>query len=110
MTAGLKKKRKLRGHVSAGHCRVGKHRKHSHGRGKAGGMHHMRINFNKQQVASSIEHTFALQLFGTPRDCRGIPMTAPPFSRKFCDFTPTYTSFQSSPPMYAWYLKSSSYG
>eukprot|EP00347_Sterkiella_histriomuscorum_P009266 403341866 len=47
MTAALKKTRKLRGHVSAGHGRVGKHRKHPHGRGKAGGMHHMRINFNK---------------------------------------------------------------
>ncbi|GCA62205.1 ribosomal protein L15 [Kipferlia bialata] len=39
--------RKKRGHVSAGHGRVGKHRKHSSGRGKAGGFHHMRINFDK---------------------------------------------------------------
>lgn len=37
-----KKTRKLRGHVSAGHGRVGKHRKHPGGRGKAGGMHHHR--------------------------------------------------------------------
>ena len=46
-TSKLKKTRKLRGHVSAGHGRVGKHRKHPGGRGKAGGQHHMRINFDK---------------------------------------------------------------
>ena len=43
----LKHNRKKRGHVSAGHGRVGKHRKHPSGRGKAGGQHHMRINFDK---------------------------------------------------------------
>tara|TARA_B110000503_G_scaffold40444_1_gene66417 strand:- start:431 stop:544 length:114 start_codon:yes stop_codon:yes gene_type:complete len=37
MTASLKKCRKLRGHVSHGHGRVGKHRKHAAGRGNAGG-------------------------------------------------------------------------
>ena len=37
----------MRGHVSHGHGRVGKHRKHSNGRGNAGGMHHLRILFNK---------------------------------------------------------------
>merc|ERR1711976_505074 len=47
MTARLKKNRKKRGHVSAGHGRVGKHRKHPGGRGKAGGQHHHRINFDK---------------------------------------------------------------
>lgn len=47
MATRFKKNRKKRGHVSAGHGRVGKHRKHSGGRGKAGGMHHMRINFDK---------------------------------------------------------------
>ncbi|KRX69016.1 60S ribosomal protein L27a [Trichinella sp. T9] len=41
------KTRKLRGHVSHGHGRVGKHRKHPGGRGNAGGLHHHRINFNK---------------------------------------------------------------
>lgn len=41
------KTRKLRGHVSAGHGRVGKHRKHPGGRGNAGGQHHHRINFDK---------------------------------------------------------------
>ncbi|KAJ3616937.1 hypothetical protein Zmor_008929, partial [Zophobas morio] len=46
-TASLKKTRKKRGHVSAGHGRVGKHRKHPGGRGKAGGQHHHRINFDK---------------------------------------------------------------
>uniref|UniRef100_A0A8B9NCJ3 Large ribosomal subunit protein uL15 n=1 Tax=Accipiter nisus TaxID=211598 RepID=A0A8B9NCJ3_9AVES len=43
----LRKTRKLRGHVSHGHGRVGKHRKHPGGRGNAGGMHHHRINFDK---------------------------------------------------------------
>ncbi|VWU53162.1 60S ribosomal protein L27a, putative [Hepatocystis sp. ex Piliocolobus tephrosceles] len=47
MATRFKKNRKKRGHVSAGHGRVGKHRKHPGGRGKAGGMHHMRINFDK---------------------------------------------------------------
>ena len=37
----------MRGHVSHGHGRVGKHRKHSSGRGNAGGQHHHRINFDK---------------------------------------------------------------
>lgn len=37
MTASLRKCRKLRGHVSHGHGRVGKHRKHPAGRGNAGG-------------------------------------------------------------------------
>ncbi|KAM6937907.1 large ribosomal subunit protein uL15 [Xenentodon cancila] len=41
------KTRKLRGHVSHGHGRVGKHRKHPGGRGNAGGLHHHRINFDK---------------------------------------------------------------
>ncbi|KAJ1675588.1 60S ribosomal protein L28, partial [Spiromyces aspiralis] len=39
--------RKKRGHVSAGHGRIGKHRKHPGGRGKAGGMHHHRILMDK---------------------------------------------------------------
>lgn len=43
----LKHNRKKRGHVSAGHGRVGKHRKHPGGRGLAGGQHHHRINFDK---------------------------------------------------------------
>merc|ERR1712203_525820 len=41
------KNRKKRGHVSAGHGRIGKHRKHSGGRGNAGGQHHHRIMFDK---------------------------------------------------------------
>jgi len=45
--AGLRKNRKKRGHVSAGHGRVGKHRKHPGGRGNAGGQHHHRILFDK---------------------------------------------------------------
>ncbi|KAF5836155.1 component of cytosolic 80S ribosome and 60S large subunit [Dunaliella salina] len=47
MTTRYKKNRGLRGHVSAGHGRIGKHRKHPHGRGNAGGQHHMRIYFDK---------------------------------------------------------------
>ncbi|KAF5284733.1 hypothetical protein FQR65_LT13435 [Abscondita terminalis] len=47
MSTGKKKTRKLRGHVSHGHGRVGKHRKHPGGRGNAGGLHHHRINFDK---------------------------------------------------------------
>ncbi|RWS18044.1 putative ribosomal protein L27Ae-like protein [Dinothrombium tinctorium] len=42
-----KKSRKLRGHVSHGHGRIGKARKHPGGRGNAGGQHHHRINFDK---------------------------------------------------------------
>jgi large subunit ribosomal protein L27Ae len=41
------KSRKKRGHVSAGHGRVGKHRKHPGGRGNAGGQHHHRIMMDK---------------------------------------------------------------
>jgi large subunit ribosomal protein L27Ae len=47
MPTRLHKARKKRGHVSAGHGRVGKHRKHPGGRGNAGGQHHHRINFDK---------------------------------------------------------------
>ncbi|EDV29510.1 L27a [Trichoplax adhaerens] len=47
MVARQKKTRKLRGHVSAGHGRVGKHRKHPGGRGNAGGLLHRRANFDK---------------------------------------------------------------
>ncbi|KAI9659264.1 MAG: ATP-dependent DNA helicase chl1 [Trizodia sp. TS-e1964] len=41
------KKMNPRGHVSAGHGRVGKHRKHPGGRGMAGGQHHHRTNIDK---------------------------------------------------------------
>ncbi|CAJ0961424.1 unnamed protein product, partial [Mesorhabditis belari] len=47
MATGLRKTRKLRGHVSHGHGRIGKHRKHPGGRGFAGGQHHHRINRDK---------------------------------------------------------------
>merc|ERR1711988_1770786 len=47
MTARLKKCRKLRGHVSHGKGRIGKHRKHPGGRGNAGGQHHHRIMMDK---------------------------------------------------------------
>jgi hypothetical protein len=42
MPTRFTKTRKHRGHVSAGHGRVGKHRKHPGGRGLAGGAHHHR--------------------------------------------------------------------
>ena len=41
------KNRKKRGHVSAGHGRVGKHRSHPGGRGNAGGQHHHRTLMDK---------------------------------------------------------------
>ncbi|EGR27056.1 ribosomal protein, putative [Ichthyophthirius multifiliis] len=49
MVTRLKNSRKLRGHVSHGHGRVGKHRKGGcrGGRGMAGGMHHHRILMQK---------------------------------------------------------------
>ncbi|XP_054164885.1 60S ribosomal protein L27a-like [Oppia nitens] len=47
MPTRFKKTRKLRGHVSHGHGRIGKHRKHPGGRGNAGGQHHHRIYFDK---------------------------------------------------------------
>ena len=47
MTTRLRHNRKKRGHVSAGHGRIGKHRKHPSGRGNAGGQHHHRILFDK---------------------------------------------------------------
>jgi len=47
MPSRFSKTRKHRGHVSAGHGRVGKHRKHPGGRGLAGGQHHHRTNFDK---------------------------------------------------------------
>ncbi|RQM07624.1 hypothetical protein DH86_00002086, partial [Scytalidium sp. 3C] len=47
MPTHLSKTRKHRGHVSAGHGRIGKHRKHPGGRGLAGGQHHHRTNMDK---------------------------------------------------------------
>ena len=47
MTHSKRNTRKLRGHESHGHGRVGKHRKHPGGRGMAGAEHHHRINVFK---------------------------------------------------------------
>ncbi|MBT4936660.1 50S ribosomal protein L15 [Candidatus Peregrinibacteria bacterium] len=47
MPSRTSKNRKKRGHVSAGHGRVGKHRSHPGGRGNAGGQHHHRILMDK---------------------------------------------------------------
>mmetsp|Transcript_89602 Transcript_89602/g.252602 ORF Transcript_89602/g.252602 Transcript_89602/m.252602 type:complete len:149 (+) Transcript_89602:20-466(+) len=47
MPTRLHHNRKKRGHVSAGHGRIGKHRCHPGGRGMAGGQHHHRILMDK---------------------------------------------------------------
>ena len=47
MPARLGKTRKLRGSVSCGGGRVGKHRKHSGGRGNAGGLTHNRTAMDR---------------------------------------------------------------
>ena len=47
MTARLRKSRKLRGSVSCGGGRIGKHRKHSGGRGNAGGLQHNRTAMDR---------------------------------------------------------------
>lgn len=47
MPTDKKKTRKRRGHVSCGHGRIGKHRKHPGGRGNSGGQHHHKILFDK---------------------------------------------------------------
>eukprot|EP01038_Epipyxis_sp_PR26KG_P004411 gene4411-6238_t len=47
MPTRLHHNRKKRGHVCAGHGRVGKHRTHPGGRGNAGGQHHHRILMDK---------------------------------------------------------------
>ena len=47
MTARLRKIRKLRGSVSCGGGRIGKHRKHSGGRGNAGGLQHNRTAMDR---------------------------------------------------------------
>eukprot|EP00995_Heteronema_vittatum_P008687 NODE_3926_length_621_cov_4718.998252_g2827_i1.p1 GENE.NODE_3926_length_621_cov_4718.998252_g2827_i1~~NODE_3926_length_621_cov_4718.998252_g2827_i1.p1 ORF type:complete len:150 (+),score=25.44 NODE_3926_length_621_cov_4718.998252_g2827_i1:65-514(+) len=41
------KRYKMRGYVSHGQGRIGKHRKHESGRGNAGGQHHHRIMMDK---------------------------------------------------------------
>uniref|UniRef100_A0A8C9PYU3 Large ribosomal subunit protein uL15 n=1 Tax=Spermophilus dauricus TaxID=99837 RepID=A0A8C9PYU3_SPEDA len=52
----LRKTWKLLGHVSHGHCRIGKHRKHPGGQGNAGGIHHHRINFDKYHPVNAAKH------------------------------------------------------
>merc|ERR1711883_6965 len=47
MPTNTRKTRKMRGQVSHGHGRIGKHRKHPGGRGLAGGQHHHRTNMDK---------------------------------------------------------------
>ena len=64
MTARLRKIRKLRGSVSCGGGRIGKHRKHSGGRGNAGGLQHNRTAMDRYHPGyfgkKGIRH-FALQ-------------------------------------------------
>lgn len=66
MATSKKKTRKLRGHVSHGHGRVGKHRKHPGGRGNAGGQHHHRINFDKYHPGyfGKVQLMFLIYYFG----------------------------------------------
>ncbi|MEN2495904.1 MAG: 60S ribosomal protein L27A [Marteilia pararefringens] len=45
MATREKKTRKLRGHVSHGHGRIGKHRKHASGKGNAGSKTHRRATY-----------------------------------------------------------------
>ena len=47
MVSRFKANRGKRGHVSAGHGRVGKHRKSPGGKGNAGGQHHMRVAMDR---------------------------------------------------------------
>ncbi|MCB0369869.1 MAG: uL15 family ribosomal protein [Bdellovibrionales bacterium] len=64
MTARLRKIRKLRGSVSCGGGRIGKHRKHSGGRGNAGGLTHMRNAMDRYHpgyFGKKGIRTFALQ-------------------------------------------------
>ncbi|KZZ93719.1 60S ribosomal protein L27a [Moelleriella libera RCEF 2490] len=56
MPTRTSKTRKLRGHVSHGHGRVGKHRKHPGGRGLAGGQHHHRTNMDKVRAIATQYH------------------------------------------------------
>nr|XP_037866316.1 60S ribosomal protein L27a-like [Chlorocebus sabaeus] len=49
MPSRLRKTWQLRGHVSHGHGRTGKHQKHPRGHGNAGGLHHHRLSFDKYQ-------------------------------------------------------------
>lgn len=60
----------MRGHVSHGHGRVGKHRKHPAGRGKAGGLTHQRSNIFKYHPGH----------FGK----KGIRVFRRHFNREFC--------------------------
>ena len=64
MTARFRKIRKLRGSVSCGGGRIGKHRKHSGGRGNAGGLTHMRTAMDRYHpgyFGKKGIRTFALQ-------------------------------------------------
>lgn len=47
MTTRFRNTRRLRGSVSCGGGRIGKHRKHSGGRGNAGGLTHMRTAMDR---------------------------------------------------------------
>ena len=67
----LHKNRKKRGHVSAGHGRIGKHRKHPGGRGNAGGQHHHRIMWDKYHPGYFGKvRLFSTLLYVDPEDAR----------------------------------------
>eukprot|EP01054_Gregarina_sp_Poly1_P007473 Gregarina_sp_Poly_1__7472@NODE_4165_length_706_cov_557_499218_g2737_i0_p1_GENE_NODE_4165_length_706_cov_557_499218_g2737_i0NODE_4165_length_706_cov_557_499218_g2737_i0_p1_ORF_typecomplete_len149_score10_73Ribosomal_L27A/PF00828_19/6_5e21Ribosomal_L18/PF17135_4/0_0008_NODE_4165_length_706_cov_557_499218_g2737_i0132578 len=73
MPTRFSKNRKKRGHVSAGHGRVGKHRKHPGGRGNAGAEHHHRINTLKYHPGYLGKHGFRqFRVQGTHHYCATI--------------------------------------
>ena len=68
--------------MSAGHGRIGKHRKHPGGRGNAGGQHHHRIMWDKYhpgyfgKVRSiSVLPAFVCALWGRPGEMDTVPPT-----------------------------------
>eukprot|EP01121_Diplochlamys_sp_Union-15-3_P010911 TRINITY_DN311_c0_g2_i1.p1 TRINITY_DN311_c0_g2~~TRINITY_DN311_c0_g2_i1.p1 ORF type:complete len:152 (+),score=19.01 TRINITY_DN311_c0_g2_i1:110-565(+) len=72
------KNRKKRGHVSAGHGRIGKHRKHPRGRGCAGGQHHNKINFDKYHPGYFGKigmREYRYNAFGSKHFCPTIPVS-----------------------------------
>jgi len=68
MATTKKKTRKLRGHVSHGHGRIGKHRKHPSGRGNAGGQVGRIESFLSKLKFESVEFCFKSSHFSRIRN------------------------------------------
>ncbi|RWW07482.1 hypothetical protein BHE74_00035826 [Ensete ventricosum] len=62
MTTRFRKNRKKRGHVSAGHGRIGKHRKHPGGRGKVGMRYFHRLRNKFYCPAVNVDRLWSLVL------------------------------------------------